>query len=147
MQYSLSVFLVVGLATAANAQYSQGEKDSAFNEIRSLTEKWYKAAKERDSATLEKLLAPEFTLDGDVRRNVWLDRALHHINTDTLINVGPIFFEYYGGAVISKGNVRWKALYDGTYDLTGDYPFEDIWIRTGGQWRILIRMSDRASGK
>jgi hypothetical protein len=147
MKYSLSILLVVGLASAANAQYSKGEKDSAFNEIRGLTEKWYKAAKERDSVTLDKLLAPGFTLDGDVRRSVWMDRALHHIKTDTLRNVGDIHFEYYRGAVVSKGNLRWKALYDGTYDLTGYYPFEDVWVRAEGQWRILIRMSDRANAK
>ncbi len=145
MKYGLSILFVIGFSVVASAQYSKGEKDSAFNEIRGLTVKWYKAAKERDSVMLNKLLAPGFTLDGDVGRSVWMDRALHHIKTDTLLNVGNIQFEYYGGAVVSKGNLRWKAVYDGTYDLTGDYPFQDVWVREGGQWRILIRMSDRAS--
>jgi hypothetical protein len=147
MKYGLSILLIVGLNAAAKAQYSKGEKDSAFSEIRRLTKMWYKAAKERDSVTLDKLLAPGFTHDGDVRRTVWMDRALHHIKTDTLQNIGEINLDYYGGAVVSKGKVRWKALYDGTYDLTGDYPFEDVWVKADGQWRILIRMSDRANAK
>ena len=147
MRYSLSILFVIGLSVVSNAQYSKSEKDAAFNDIRGLTVKWYKATKERDSVTLDKLLAPGFTLDGEVRRSVWMDRALHHIKTDTLRNVGNIQFKYYGSVVVSKGSVRWKAIYDGKYDLTGDYPFEDVWVRAGGEWRILIRMSDRASAR
>ena len=147
MKYCLGIVLLIGLHATASAQFSKGAKDSASREIRTLTAQWYTAVTARDSATLEKLLASDFTLNGDITRGVWLDRVLHHIKTDTLQNVGNIQFEYYGGAVLSKGNVRWKALYDGTYDLTGDYPFEDVWVKAGGQWQILIRMSDRTSAK
>jgi hypothetical protein len=147
MKYVLSILFLIGLIAVSLAQYSRSEKDSAFNEVRGLTEKWYKAAKERDSVTIEKLLAPGFTLNGDVPRSVWMDRALHHIKMDTLRNVGSLHFEYYGGAVVSKGNMHWKAFYDGTYDLTGDYPFEDIWIKIDGQWKVLIRLSLKTTSR
>ena len=147
MKYCLGIVVLIGLHATASAQFSKGLMDSASREIRTLTAQWYTAATARDSATLEKLLASDFTLNGDVTRGAWLERVLHHIKMDTLQDVGDIQFEYYGGAVVSKGNVRWKALYDGTYDLTGDYPFEDVWVKAGGQWHILIRMSDRTSSK
>ena len=145
--FQFLAIVLIGLHATASAQYSKGARDSASREIRTLTAQWYTAAMARDSATLEKLLASDFTLNGDVTRGAWLERVLHHIKMDTLQDVGDIQFAYYGGAVLSKGNVRWKALYDGTYDLTGDYPFEDVWVKAGGQWHILIRMSDRTSSK
>jgi Domain of unknown function (DUF4440) len=145
MRFALTILLMAGLQASVVAQTSMSERNSAVSEIRGLTEKWYKAAMQKDSATLGKILAAGFSLNGDVSRSVWMDRTLNHIKTDTLQNVGKVSLRYYGGAVVSKGTVRWKAMYDGKDDLTGNYPFEDIWVKVDGQWRVLIRLSDRAN--
>jgi hypothetical protein len=147
MKYSLCMMLIVGLQAATLAQFSKGAKDSAFSEIRILTQKWYKASMQGDSATLDKLLAPGFTLNGNVSRAAWMERTLHHIKTDSLQNLGIMSLDYHDGTVVSKGSLHWKALYDGSYDLSGDYSFEDIWGKVDGQWKVLARQSDRATAK
>jgi hypothetical protein len=141
MKYWLSMLFMAGLHTTAEAQFSKAAKDSASSEIRDLTAKWSKAVRMRDSATLEKILARDFTLNGGISRTMWMDRALHHIKTDTLELSDELTVDFYGKAAKSKGNLFWKASYDGSPVINGDYSFEDIWIKVDGQWKVLVRLS------
>ena len=141
MKYLLSMLFMAGLHTPAEAQFSMAAKDSASREIRDLTTEWSEAVLMRDSATLDRLLARDFTLNGGVTRSMWMDRALHHIKTDTLVLLGDLTVDFYGKAAKSKGNLFWKASYDGSPVINGDYSFEDIWIKIDGQWKVLMRLS------
>jgi hypothetical protein len=141
MKYLLSMLFIAGLHTAAEAQFSKGATDSASREIRDLTTAWGKAVRMQDSATLDKIIAHDFTLNGGITRNMWMDRALHHLRTDTLDLRGDVTVDFYGKAATSKGNLFWKASYDGSPIINGDYSFEDIWIKTDGQWKVLMRLS------
>jgi hypothetical protein len=141
MKYWLSMLFMAGLHTPTEAQFSKAAKDSASGEIRDLTAAWSKAVLMRDSATLEKILVRDFTLNGGISRTMWMDRALHHIKTDTLELSDDLTVDFYGKAAKSKGNLFWKASYDGSPVINGDYSFEDIWIKIDGQWKVLMRLS------
>jgi ketosteroid isomerase-like protein len=141
MKYILLIFLLSQLHLHTAAQFSKGAKDSAILEIRQLTEEWNKAVKDRDSVTLDRLLAPEYTLNGSAQRSGWMDRTLHHFTTDTLVVLGELNISYYGQAAKSEGFFYWKASYDGNPTINAEYSIDDIWIKRNGQWQVLLRMS------
>src|SRR5664279_2407010 len=101
----LAIFTVRG-------QYSQGARDSAQKEIGYLTNEWNKAILNRDSLMLEKVLAPEYSLNGSLNRSVWINNTLHHFTTDTLEILGRLNTTFYGNAAKSEGIFYWKAAYD-----------------------------------
>jgi Domain of unknown function (DUF4440) len=125
----------------SNAQFSQGAKDSAQNEILQLTNEWNKAVVTRDSLTLDKILAPEYSLNGSVNRSVWMNNTLHHFTTDSLEVLGKLIIVFYGQVAKSEGRFFWKASYDGKPRINGEYSVTDIWTKSNGHWRVILRMS------
>jgi len=123
------------------AQYSQGAKDSAQNEIRQLTDAWNKAIINRDSAMLEKILAPDYSLNGAVNRSAWMNNTMHHIITDTLEVTAPLQITFYGQSCKAEGSFFWKAAFDGIPRINGEYAVTDVWIKRNGHWQVLMRMS------
>jgi len=125
----------------SNAQFSQGAKDSAQNEILQLTNEWNKAIINRDSLTLDKILAPEYSLNGSVNRSIWMNNTMNHFTTDSLAVLGKLNIVFYGQAVKSEGIFFWKASYDGKPGINGEYSVTDIWTKSNGRWRVILRMS------
>ena len=139
----ISFILLLLLATSftTKAQFSQGAKDSAKIEIQQLTSDWNKAIINRDSMMLDKILAPEYSLNGSVNRSTWMNNTMHHIITDTLDVLGQLNITFYGQAAKSEGTFFWKATFDGKPRINGEYAVSDIWIKRNGHWQILLRMS------
>lgn len=133
--------LLVLINCSGKAQYSQGAKDSAQSEIIQLTNEWNNAIINRDSLLLDKILSPEYSLNGAVSRDVWMNNTLHHYDTDTLKNISPLVITFYGQAIKSEGTYFWKATYDGKPRINADYTVTDIWIKRNGHWRVILRMS------
>jgi len=125
----------------SNAQFSQGAKDSAQNEILQLTSEWNKAIIKRDSLTLDKILSPEYSLNGSVNRGVWINNTLNHFTTDSLEVLGKLNIVFYGQAARSEGMFFWKASFDGKPRINGEYSVTDIWTKSNGHWRVILRMS------
>jgi len=136
------LFLGINFIVSAQAyQFSQGAKDSAQIEIQFLTDAWNKAITHRDSLALDKILAPEYTLNGSVSRSAWMNNTLHHYTTDTLEFISPLNITFYGEAAKSEGILYWKADYDGKPAVDGEGLETDIWIKRNGRWQVQTRMS------
>ncbi len=125
----------------SNAQFSQGATDSAKSEIQQLTTEWNKAIINRDSLTLSKILAPDYSLNGSVFRDVWMNNTMHHIVTDSLAVLGQPTVTVYGQSAKSEGSFFWKATFDGKPKINAEYAINDIWIKRNGHWQVLLRMS------
>jgi len=76
-----------------------------------------------------------------VTRGPWMNKTIHHFETDTLIMVGPLTITYYGQAAKTEGRFFWKATYDGKPKINGEYNVTDIWIKRDGRWQVMLRMS------
>lgn len=135
----LLFFMIINIK--ANAQFTQGAKDSAKAEILQLTSEWNKAIINRDSLTLDKILASDYSLNGSVTRSIWMNNTLHHIVTDTLEILGQLNVTFYGQAAKCEGLFFWKASFDGKPGINGEYSVNDIWIKHNNHWQILLRMS------
>ena len=142
MKNTIIVWLLLILANySGQAQYSQGAKDSAQIEILQLTNEWNIAIINRDSIVLNKILGPEYSLNGSVSRDIWMNNTLHHLDTDTLKIVLPLVITFYGQAIKSEGTYFWKASYDGKPRINSNYVVTDIWIKRNGHWQVILRMS------
>ena len=133
--------LLILINCPGKAQFSQGVKDSAQNEILKLTNDWNNAIVNRDSLSLDKILGPEYSLNGMVSREIWMNNTLHHFNTDTLKNISQTVITYYGNAVKCEGSYFWKASYDGKPRINSDFDVTDIWVKRNGHWQVILRMS------
>jgi hypothetical protein len=123
------------------AQFSPGAKDSAQLEIRQRTYEWNQSIIHRDSVLLDHLLANEYSLNGIVNRQAWMNNTLHHIVTDTLQVIHEGNFSFYGSAAKMENDFFWKASVDGNPRIHAEYAVTDIWVKRDGRWQVLIRMS------
>ena len=138
-KFFLFTFLLGALVNKTNAQ-SKANEDSVKAEIMKLSKQWSEAIVNRDSVTLEKILSPEFTLNGSLPRNKWISNTLHNIVTDSLKVVGDQKITIYGGAAISEATWYWKASF-GNQEINSEYWVNDIWKKDNGHWQVLIRMT------
>ena len=125
------------------AQFSSGAADSAKAEIMQLTADWNKAIVNRDSLVLDKILAPDYSLNGSVVRSAWMNNTIHHIVTDTLQVISQLNISFYGQAAKSEGMFFWKASFDGVPRIHAEYAITDIWIKQNNHWQVLLRMSQQ----
>ncbi len=138
----LLTLLSAGTITSVNAQLPQAAIDSARAVIMERTAVWNTAVMQRDSLTLENLLAPNYSLNGMVTRSTWMDNTLHHITTDTLELLGPLEITVYGPMAKSEGTLHWNAAFDATPMRNAEFAITDIWALQDGQWRVVLRLSE-----
>lgn len=136
----LFAFLLVGIKLTINAQ-SKGEEDSAKTEIKQLTQEWNKAIINRDSATLVKVMSPDYTINGFFPLQPWMENTLHHYTTDSLEILGDQKITVYDGIASSEAYWYWKASRDGVPKVNTEYWVNDIWKKNNGHWQVFIRMT------
>ena len=116
-----------------------------------LSKAWSTAMNGHDRATLEELMAPEFSLHRfdntrDIPRAAWFDVLFTHVKI-LEFDQSAIVARVYGdvGVVTSKFSI-WR----GTFD---DRPYEihgylmDVWRRTNGHWQVVSRTSQDLPGR
>lgn len=104
-----------------------------------------------DRPTLEKLMAPDFSLHRwdntrDLTRATWFDILFNHVNI-TEFEQSAIVARVYGdlGVVTSKYSV-WRGTFDDIPLDTHGY-LMDVWRRTNGGWQIVSRTSQDFPGR
>ena len=142
--FLLFILLICNLA---NAQTTK--EDSIKTEIIKLSAEWNNALINRDSATLEKILSPEFTLSSSngslVLRKEWMNNTLHVLFTDSAAFIGAQRITVYGNEVLSEAVLHWKVRNtnkDGRVILRNNENLvADIWRLNDGRWQVVHRMS------
>ena len=106
--------------------------------------RWMTAMRVRDAATLEMMMAPDFTLAGvaaserpPVPRAAWIDNALNHLRLDTALVEDPQV-EVRGADAIVRATITWAGSYDGEA-FRESVPVIDVWRRDGARWRVVSR--------
>ena len=141
------VVLPIIQLTVLAQKMSQQTEDSAKAAIKQLTLEWNQAIIHRDSASLVRLLAPDYTLNGSVAINNWINNTLHHIVTERLEIIGEQKITIAGDAALSEANFYWLAAFDVTRKINAEYTIHDIWKKNNGHWQVLLRMSSATKTK
>ena len=142
--------LVVSHPAGAGAEQAMATTTGAERELKGLSVAWMQAWKDRDRATLERLLAEDFVLvlststERSVGRARWLEMALGGYKCES--------FEYksqhvrlLGATAIVASVYTQKASVAGE-DRSGDFFLTDVWQQRGGRWQVVARYSSKPEG-
>lgn len=125
------------------------KEDSVKIEIIKLSSEWNYALVNRDSVTLERILASDYTLSSAngslLPRKEWMKNTLHGLITDSAAFVGAQKITVYDNEAISEGVLHWKVK---NTDINGrtilrnnEYMVADIWRFNNGKWQVFHRIS------
>lgn len=113
--------------------------------IRALEQQWGQAFLQRDSAALERIVAPEFRLmraeNGTVLftpRDRWFANAQRMTFQEYEVQVTDVLVS--GDTAVATVEGRWKI---GRADRTREERFilSDTWVRRDGRWQVVYRHS------
>jgi len=111
-------------------------------EIRSRERTLVAAILNRDLATVDAVIAPEFVYTaseiGRRTRDEWLAGiATYRLDIFEIVEMS---IQPYGDAAVVQACIRQNATIHG-YDREGMFLITDVWIRQNGIWRLVARTS------
>ena len=124
-------------STAAEAAPAKTEADAAL--LRQLSQEWSRAIERKDRATLERLLAPEFTLQAPgeaerIGREEWLGNV---VSMDwSGFRFENLVVNVYGDRAIVTSILYFRV---GPLPITWASGLVDVWTRRSGQWQATHR--------
>jgi ketosteroid isomerase-like protein len=140
MRITMSLVFFTLVFFISEAQTPATKEDSANAEIKQLTLVWYTAIKNRDSATIERILAPDYTVDGSWPRSNWINNILHHFKIDSFEVAAEPKISNYGDAILSEGLLYWKGTRDDKPFMNAEFYVTDLWVYRNNRWQILMRL-------
>jgi ketosteroid isomerase-like protein len=135
----------VGTLAFSDAAVAQAADSADVATIRRLQWEWMQAWKNRDRATLERILAPEYRLlvSADPgrpgSREGWLRSALGPYVADS-VSYQTMDITILGDVAVVASLFHQKATIFG-FDRSGPFFLTDVWQRRGGQWQVVRRYS------
>jgi ketosteroid isomerase-like protein len=136
-------FLLVGfflLWSCSSATAPPATSSSDEETIIALERKWAEAIVNRDMATLNEIIAPDFSgtsWSGDTYSK---EKAMNDIEFRVFVaeslNLEDIKVSIFGDtAVVSMIQVE-KSKYD-NFDCSGRYGYNDVWVKRDGRWQAV----------
>jgi len=121
---------------------SKDQKDlgdpAEIAKLRELVRAWDEASVKGDAATLDRLLAAEFTFVGGVRRAAYLD-IVRSKSTDTYVESAVsenVQVQVYGDAAVVTATGVTKGKNRGQ-PYESRYLFMDVWVKRDGRWQCV----------
>ena len=108
--------------------------------IAKLERTWATAIVNKDTETLDKLLAPEFNGTTPAGVNYTKEMAIADLKSGVYV-VAEMYFDeisvnVYGNTAVAFIKQNEKSKY-GSEDFSGVYYYTDVWIRKDGRWRVV----------
>ncbi|HEX6731443.1 MAG TPA: nuclear transport factor 2 family protein [Pyrinomonadaceae bacterium] len=114
-------------------------------EIKDLAHEWLDAARRRDRATLDRILADDFVIAGWQPDGVLADKQFYIADCLKPVDIqeGSYHFDewkfrVYGEIVVVNCVLDIRALVNG-YEWGGEVMVTDVWVRTQDAWRATTR--------
>lgn len=147
----IAAVVVFGSVQLVSAQTSTSSaapaKGASVDELETLAQQWMDAAQRHDSATLERLMADDFTLvhpsqDGVTTRAQWL-AALGRIETKRFVYEHLKVVHYGPSVAVVSSIFRVDAIKDGQPWAAPKTSCIDVWEKRGGHWQVVTRYATR----
>ena len=112
-------------------------------EVESAAKAWMEAAARRDTESLDRVLAAEFSMvtnrGTEIDRSQWLDNMLHRVGPGF---IPPDFLgvrvRVYGDTAVMTSRNLLQATFDGK-DRSGHLALTDVWVRRDGRSLFVRR--------
>ena len=116
--------------------------------MRGLEQRFVDAIVRKDSASLERILAPEFTLrvadvpHASLPRAMWMDNTLHRLKAES------VELRHVAARRLAENVAGVSLIFDqkgmmGDRDFSGANYLVDFWKRNEGSWQIVARYGSR----
>lgn len=153
---ALALLLSLYVATPSAAQRAQEHPEATPEEKRPASESrsymelftklerdWTQAVQKKDKASLDEILAPEFTLrtsenpESLILRADWIQKALTSYDLRSSNQRAMVIRAFLGVAVVSFVQSE-QVTIDGK-DSSGDYLVVDLWKANRNRWQVAAR--------
>jgi ketosteroid isomerase-like protein len=145
----VSLVLLVG-CTPAGPQTSAppsaaisapGDTEQAITQ---LERDWVAAIVKKDTATIDRLLADDFSGATDDQRYSKAD-AIEDVKTGTheSLDLDNIRVRVFGDTALATMGQTEKS-HHGKEDFSGHYLFTNVWLKRNGEWRVVASHGSRA---
>lgn len=117
---------------------------SVEDRIRSLEQDWADAIRTRDSARLERLVAPEFVVSSadstrpPLSRAIWMENTLRRLRVDS-VRVRPARVTVRGDTAVAVLDFVWAGQFMTAPPFRDSSTVTDTWVRRAGEWRVHRR--------
>ena len=150
------VFVIAAMVTFASVQVVSAQtsispsaqaKGASVDELETLSQQWMEAAQRHDTATLERLMADDFTLvhpslDRLTTRAQWL-AALPRMQTRQFAYKHLKVVRYGPSEAVVSAVIVVDALMDGR-PFPPNTAVIDLWQKRGDKWQVVTRYAVRA---
>ena len=140
IKLTAAILLLVVSAFAQN-----GKKGAAEQEIKKLSNDWMRAAMSRDGATLNRIVAEEFTLGGTdlaapgLPREIWIKNTMENLKIDSVkyINMRVDVIDH---VAIVQSRFYWSFSFQNTPAKQDTVNLVDTWIHRDQTWQVVSRI-------
>ena len=114
--------------------------------ITQLEKDWVTAILKKDTATLDRILAPDFVGTSPTAHTFTKEDAIGDLKDARYVvdkmDLDEVSVNVYGDAAVSFTSQEEKSKYEGK-DTSGHYHFTDTWVKKDGRWQVVASHGTR----
>jgi len=121
------------------------KKENVEQVIRQLSQDWMMATKTRDEPTLNKIVAPEFTLSGNdlteppLPREIWMKNTMENLKIDS-ISYSNMHVQVIDQVAIVHSSLYWSVSFRDMPARKDTVILVDTWLKRGQNWQVVSRI-------
>jgi ketosteroid isomerase-like protein len=145
--------VVCVLAACAVSAFGQTKPDapkgvaSVEQALTQMEKEWTKAGQEKDIATLDKIMADDWTAIDYQGKMVTKAQSIADLkagsSTLTTVTLGEMKVRVFGNTAVVMGSDTEKSTYKGK-NSSGKYVWMDVFVNRGGKWQAVASESTKA---
>ena len=111
-----------------------------------LEREWVAAIVKNDAAAIDRLLAADFVGTSPTAHHYTKAMALSELESGTYVvktmNLDEVSANVYGDTAVAFTSQQEESSYGGE-DSSGHYHYTNVWVRQGGEWRVVASHGSR----
>ncbi len=134
------------LLLSSFSAFAQDQKNAAIEqELKTLSKDWMIATKNRDAKTLNKIVAPEFTLGGNdydkptISREIWMKNTLENLKIDSVHYIN-MQVNVIDNVAIVHSTFYWSVAFGEMPARKDTVNLVDTWMKRGQGWQVVNRL-------
>jgi|SRR6478672_2357311 len=146
MKYVFLISITLFLVMSAGAQTAT-QKNSAEKELQQLMNDWMIAVKNKDEKTLNKIVAPEFKLDGTsdlerpaLPRDIWMKNTLGALKIDS-VGYTKMKIDVIGTTAVVRSVFYWAGSFMEKSFVDSGVIIIDTWMLRKAGWQVVSRIT------
>lgn len=153
---NLTTLVMILTLAIAGFSYAKADKDKSSGNDKTqqalikIEHDWVDALPKKDAATLDKVLADDWSEVGPAGKTTSKSEALTDLKSGAThwdsISLGEMNVRVYGNTAVVRGTSEEKSQYNGK-DTSGQYAFTDVFVKQGGSWKAVSTQLTRVTGE